>query len=168
MFVKDKIQSRIFHSKTNSDLHGEVFTPFPLIEEMLSTISEDHLKDPSKTYFDPAAGKGNFQAVLVEKLMLALTDHFPDEQERYKHIMESQIYMAEFQKQSAMDIETVFNPDRKLKLNLYVGDTLLMPDEFFDLPFEQRILRYPQHYVWGNLPDKFRPKPGKPFIQPLF
>lgn len=168
MVLISQIQSHISHSKDKSNLHGEVFTPFPLIEEMLSKIPEDHLKDPVKTYFDPCAGKGNFQAVLVEKLMFHLTSQFPDETERYKHIMENQIFMCEFQKDSAEFIERTFNPDKNLKLNLYVGDALKLPDDFFDLPFETRISRYPQHYVWGEIPEGSRPQPGKPFVRPLF
>lgn len=43
-----------------------------------------------------------------------------------------------------------------------------MSEEFFDLPFETRISRYPQHYVWGNVPENSIPEPGKPFNKPLF
>ena len=140
--LQSKIQDLSVHSKDLSESHGEVFTPFPLINEMLDSLPKEVFSDPKKTFFDPSAGKGNMPAVIVERLMKGLKEIFPDEKKRYKHIMEKQIFMAEFQRTSCEDIERIFNPDKKLKLNLYCGDTPAMPDDFFDLPFNERIETY--------------------------
>jgi hypothetical protein len=148
--IISKIQQISSYSKNNSDTHGEVFTPFPLINEMLDSLPQEIFKDPTKTFYDPTAGKGNMPAVIVERLMNGLKEIFPDETARYKHIMEKQIYMAEYQRESAEDIEKIFNPDGKLKLNLYVGDSLKIPEDFWDLKFEKRIKKYPAHYVFGK------------------
>jgi len=162
------IENQSVYSKDKSNKFGEVFTPTELIMEMLASLPDELWKDPTKTFFDPCSGFGNFPAVVITKLMDTLEQQIPDETERYKHILENQIYMAEYQKESAEFIEQTFNPTKELKLNLYVGDSLTMPEDFFDLPFNTRITRYPQHYVWGQIPEGYRPKPGKPFIKPLF
>lgn len=132
-------------------MYGEVFTPTALIAQMCDALPSETWSDPTKTFFDPCAGKGNMQTILVSRLMTGLKDVIPDEQERYRHIMEEQIFMAELQLESALDIERVFNPDRSLSLNLYVGDALQMPTDFWDLPFEKRIKKYPQHYAFGGI-----------------
>jgi len=149
----DKIKELSTYSKNNSDLYGEVFTPFPLINQMCDSLPREIWSDPTKTFLDPCAGKGQMPAVILERLMVGLMLVFPDETIRYKHIMEKQIYMAEYQRQSARDIESIFNPTGELHLNLYVGDTLRMPKNFWDLSYEKRLSRYPQHHVSDNTPD---------------
>jgi len=44
---------------------GEVFTPTPLVNEILDKLPEEVFTDPSKTFCDPACGDGQF---LVEVL----------------------------------------------------------------------------------------------------
>jgi hypothetical protein len=141
------VESESIYSKEKSDSLGEVFTPTPLIKEMLSHLPRDVWKDSTKTWFDPCAGKGNFPAVIVTILMTGLEGEIPNKAERYKHIMEKQMYMAEYQRESAEVIERIFNPSGSLRLNLYVGDTLKIPDDFFDLPFEERKVRYPENCI---------------------
>jgi len=153
-----KINSLSSYSKDASDTHGEVFTPFPLINQMADSLPREIWSDPQKTFYDPCAGKGNMPAVILERLMVGLMLVLPDENARYKHILEKQIYMAEYQRSSARDIESVFNPkdgfhQGRLKLNLYVGDSLQMPRNFWDLAWDERISRYPQHYVWEDTPE---------------
>lgn len=98
------------------------------------------------TFFDPCAGFGNFPAVIITKLMNTLKNHIPDTESRYKHIVENMIYMAEFQRESAALIEKTFS-DGEYKLNLYVGDTLTMPNDFFDLSYDERRAKYPQNCI---------------------
>ena len=147
--LKQAVEQASTYSKEKSDSMGEVFTPFKLIKEMVMKIPSETRLDPNKTWFDPCAGKGNFQVVIVTMLMMAHEELFPDRYERYKHIMENQMYMGEFQPESAAFIEETFNPRGDLKLNLYVGDTLQMPGDFFDLSYEERFEKYPQHCVKG-------------------
>ena len=135
------------YSKDKSNQHGEVFTPTELIMEMLSSLPKELWKDPSKTWFDPCSGKGNFPAVVITKLMKTLKKHFPNTDERYKHIIENMIYMAEYQRESAEFINELFSLDGTVKVNLYVGDTLAMPDDFFDLSYEDRKIKYPERSI---------------------
>lgn len=145
--LKDQIAKASIYSKSLSDAHGEVFTPFELITEMVKKIPLTTLIDPSKTYFDPCAGKGNFPIILVKALMKTLAKAIPDEADRLKHIVENQIFMAEFQDTSANFIAYYFQMDRGLKVNLYVGDTLQMPDDFFELSYDERRKKYPVNCV---------------------
>jgi len=48
---------------------GEVFTPTPLVQEMLGQIPNDQFKDPAKTFLDPSCGDGQFLGeVLIRKM----------------------------------------------------------------------------------------------------
>ena len=48
---------------------GEVFTPTPLVQEILDKLDPELFKDPSKTFIDPACGDGQFLGeVLIRKV----------------------------------------------------------------------------------------------------
>ena len=48
---------------------GEVFTPTPLVQEMLDQLSDTIFDDPTKTFIDPSCGDGQFLSeVLIRKL----------------------------------------------------------------------------------------------------
>lgn len=48
---------------------GEVFTPTPLVEEILDKFDPEVFKDPEKNFLDPSCGDGQFLAsVLYRKL----------------------------------------------------------------------------------------------------
>lgn len=124
------------YNKSKSDKHGEVFTPFELIDEMLDQLPQEYFSDPTKTFFDPCAGKGNFPVKIIERLMVGLQEQFPNKLERYRHIIENQIFMAEFQHESCEFIKRTFNPDGRFRLNLYEGDTLQMPKDYFSWKYK--------------------------------
>ena len=45
--------------------------------------------------------------------------------------MENMMYMAEYQQESADTIQAIFNPTGNLNLNLYVGDSLNIPEDYW-------------------------------------
>jgi len=48
---------------------GEVFTPTPLVQEMLDQFEPEMFADPDKTFLDPSCGDGQFLSeVLIRKL----------------------------------------------------------------------------------------------------
>ena len=106
--VSKLIIDRSSYSKEKSDKHGEVFTPNELIYEMISKLPRDTWEDKTKTFFDPCASKGNFPIYIVKKLFIHLQEHIVDEEERLKHIVEKQLFMAEYQRESAEFIATAF------------------------------------------------------------
>lgn len=145
--LSKKVNEKSFYSKEKSDTFGEVMTPPELIEQMCDSLPEDFWLDETKTWLDPCAGKGNMPAVIVTRLMETLKSKIGDDRCRYAWIMERQIYMCEFQKESCRTIEDIFNPNGDIKLNLYFGDTLKMPEDFFDLSYEDRRIKYPDNCI---------------------
>ena len=48
---------------------GEIFTPTPLVQEILDQLPQDLFKNPTKTFIDPSCGDGQFLSeVLIRKL----------------------------------------------------------------------------------------------------
>lgn len=48
---------------------GEVFTPTPLVQEVLDQLPQEQFVDPSKTFLDPSCGDGQFLGeVLIRKI----------------------------------------------------------------------------------------------------
>jgi len=146
-YLKEQIKNESTYSKDKSNAHGEVFTPPSLIKEMLGSLDGDAFTDPNKTFLDPCSGKGNFPVFIIQALMKGLETHFPKSKQRYRHIIENMLYMCEFQKESAIFINDLFGMDGEFKVNLYVGDTLKLPDDFFDLSYEDRKIKYPENVI---------------------
>lgn len=46
---------------------GEVFTPLPLVDEILDKLPADLFTDPTKTFLDPACGDGNFLVRVLQR-----------------------------------------------------------------------------------------------------
>lgn len=57
----------IQRSKERITKNGEVFTPFSVIDQMISKIPEEKWKDPKATFLDPTAGSGNILVRMLEK-----------------------------------------------------------------------------------------------------
>jgi hypothetical protein len=130
--IEQKIDQASSYNKSKSDKHGEVFTPATLINEMLDQLPNEVWSDHTKTFFDPCAGKGNFPIQIVKRLMNGLEVWEPNEEKRYKHIMENQMFMGELQTESCDFIRQTFNPNGDIKIRLYEGSTLEMPEDYFD------------------------------------
>lgn len=56
---------------------GEVFTPTPLVQEILDRLDSNVFRDPIKTFLDPSCGDGQF---LGEILIRKLENNIPFEQ----------------------------------------------------------------------------------------
>lgn len=61
--------SGIDRDKARTKATGEVFTPTPLVQEILNQIPIEQFQDPSKTFLDPSCGDGQFLSeVLIKKM----------------------------------------------------------------------------------------------------
>ena len=137
--VREAIAEASTYNKSKSDTFGEVFTPFELIEEMLDSIDASVWSDKTKTFFDPCAGKGNFPICIVKRLFDGLVNEIPDAEERLRHIVENQLFMSEYQRESAEFLREQFTFGlESLRPNIYHGDTLKMPGDWFNRPWEER------------------------------
>ena len=72
--IKNHIRNRDYMSGVERDRSrvkatGEVFTPTPLVQEMLDQIPSNQFNDPTKTFLDPSCGDGQFLGeVLIRKM----------------------------------------------------------------------------------------------------
>lgn len=61
--------SGIERDKARVKATGEVFTPTPLVQEILDTFDQEVFVDPTKTFLDPTCGDGQFLGeVLIRKV----------------------------------------------------------------------------------------------------
>lgn len=79
--------SDIDRSQDRIDNTGEVFTPAHVVDEMLSHISVETLKNPESTFLDVCAGSGNF-LYHIKQLLL--------EYHAEEHILNNMLYCIEF------------------------------------------------------------------------
>ena len=150
-----KIWKKSRYSKEKSDSFGEVFTPKILIEKMISKsvdLEAIDWKNPDLKLLDYCSGNGNISSVYLETLMESLSDKIENPSERYRHIVENMIYIIEYQRENAKFISESYNPTGELKMNIYVGDGLLIPEEYWDLEYEDRVKKYPQHQIDSEIP----------------
>jgi len=110
--------SGIDRDKSRTKETGEVFTPTPLVQEMLDKLPEEVFTNPTKTFLDPSCGDGQFLAeVLIRKLennipydqalytiygvdlmadnIKLCRDRILCNQEQYRHIVENNIVCAD-------------------------------------------------------------------------
>ena len=139
--VFDEIQNLSTYSKEKSNTHGEVFTPPELINEMLDQLPTELWSDKTKTWFDPASGNGNFHIIVLKRLFDGLSSQIPDDRERVKHIVEKQLYFAEYQPISAQNTAELFSFGGLCEVNIYRGDTLAMPGDYFNLETTNTVIK---------------------------
>lgn len=116
-------------SETEVKTMGEVMTPISLVEEMLDTLPYEVWTNPNLKWLDPCNGVGTFFSVVIERLMKGLEAFEPDENLRYKHIIENMIYACELQAKNLFLYLYAFDPKDEYALNIYNGSYL---DEGFD------------------------------------
>ena len=72
--VIDHIRNRSYMSgiereQTRVKATSEVFTPTPLVQEILDKLPQEQFVDPDKTFLDPACGDGQFLGeILIRKM----------------------------------------------------------------------------------------------------
>jgi hypothetical protein len=68
--IRDRdYMSGVDRDKLRVKATGEVFTPTPLVQEILDELPKELFKDPAKTFIDPACGDGQFLSeVLIRKI----------------------------------------------------------------------------------------------------
>lgn len=72
-----------------------VFTPQPVVKRMIDILEKENpgiFSDPTKTFADLFSTAGLFLMELVRRLDTGLGDRIPDQDERLKHILTSQLF----------------------------------------------------------------------------
>ena len=103
---------------------GEVMTPLELVKEMLATLPEEVWSNPNLKWLDPANGTGPYPLMIIYRLMNGLKDWEPDEEKRYKHIVEKMIYVCELQPKNMFLYICAVDPWDMYQLNIYTGSFL--------------------------------------------
>jgi hypothetical protein len=122
---------------------GEVLTPLYKVKEMVSEIEEDFWNSPYdkngkiKTVLETSNGSGIFLWCVLYKFMHGLRNHFPNEEERYKFIIENMIYACELQKSKMFNWLCTADLYDQYDLNVYCGSYI---DNGFDNHMKE---------VWG-------------------
>ena len=109
---------------------GEVMTPLELVKEMLATLPEEVWSNPNLKWLDPANGTGPYPLMVIYKLMKGLEEWEPNEEKRYKHIVENMIYVCELQPKNMFLYMCLIDPYDEYNLNIYTGSFL---DNDFDI-----------------------------------
>ena len=130
---------------------GEVMTPLELVKEMLNTLPKEVWVNPNLKWLDSCNGTGPFLAMVVYRLMVGLKDWEPDENKRYKHIVENMIFAGELQPKNQFLWITLMDPYDEFNLNVYTGS-------FLDGGFDRHMKE-----VWGI--EKFDIIVGNPPYQ---
>jgi len=115
--IQELINSYLGISTIEKRLLGEVFTSFKLVSEMLDTLPKEVWSNPKLKWGDFANGIGNFPAVAIQRLMEGLKEWEPDDEKRYKHIIENMIYVCDISPKNMFIYLMIFDPDNKYKMN---------------------------------------------------
>jgi len=118
--ILEYVQDHLKIKTKEKDEFGEVFTPPHLINEILDRIPLKVWKDPNTRWLDPAAGIGNFPALVYCRLLDTLKSAIPNKQKRKRHIIENMLFMVEINPTNVQEIRKFFGP----KIRVFQGDFL--------------------------------------------
>jgi hypothetical protein len=108
---------------------GEIMTPIFLVENMINLLPDEVWSDPNLKWLDPCAGVGVFFSVVISRLMNGLSEWEPDEEKRYKHIVENMLHSCELQAKNLFLNLVLYDSRDEYAMNVYCGSFL---DEGFD------------------------------------
>ena len=103
---------------------GEVMTPLDFVKKQLNVLPKEVWSNPNLKWLDPANGTGPYPIMVVYKLMVGLKDWEPNDEKRYKHILENMIYVCEIQPKNMFLYMCSVDPFDTYKLNIYTGSFL--------------------------------------------
>jgi type I restriction-modification system DNA methylase subunit len=114
--IIDQIDKQLTIHDHEKDKYGEVFTPSHLINEFLDNLPKDVWKNPDGKWLDPAAGTGNFLALVYSRLCKSLVNAIPDEKKRKTHILENMLYMVEINPKNVHHLRRLFGQKTHISL----------------------------------------------------
>lgn len=164
--------------KNEKKMNAEIPTPRELRVNMIDAVPDTFWQNPSHTVLESSVGKIGFLNEVIDKFMVGLTETFPDEEERYKHVVEQCVFFADKNQSNIHIVKAILDPDGKFKLNANIGDTLDMvfwsgqgtaiPDHYFDLVVQNPPYndgsgnKGANHTLW----DKFTIKAVEKWLKP--
>ena len=116
---------------------SEITTPLNVVKDMLDILPEEVWQNPYLKWFDCSNGIGPFPLLILNKLMMGLQNWEPDEEKRYKHILEKMLYVCELQNRNNFLFLSAVDPYNEYKINIFNGSFL---SKEFDICMK---------YMWG-------------------
>ena len=111
--------------------NAEVSTPYSLRQEMLDVIPKEFWTSPKKV-LEPCSGKGGFLIDIVDRFMKGLKDNIPDEEERYRVIVEECLTFVDINSNNIFIGKLLLDPEDRYTLDARIGDTLDISLMHFD------------------------------------
>ena len=143
------IDTYLITQQDERDRNAEVSTPYKLRKDMLDALPQELFKSVN-TVFEPCSGKGGFLIDIVSRFMDGLSDKYPDEQERYKTIVEKCIYFADINPMNIFINKLLLDSNNVYKLNYYTGNTLEIDiQKEFDISGFDAIISNPPYNSSG-------------------
>lgn len=149
--IDKHIQDHLTIRDKEKDKFGEVFTSPELIDEIFNNIPLSVWKNPNTKWLDPAAGNGNFAAMIYKKLITTLSSKIPNLEKRKRHILDNMIFMIELNKNNSDKLKSLFGS----KANISNADFLKQQEKW------KRDLKTGSFDVIVGNPPFQTPKKGK-------
>lgn len=129
------ISSFLIPNQHQKKQNGEVFTPLPLIKEMLDKLPKDVWLNKNFKWLDPAVGIGNFPIIIYERLMISLVD-FENESDKSKHILNNMLYVGDICPLNISIYKIIMGYDKDYKGDNIVTQNFLDDKTFKDIKFD--------------------------------
>ena len=153
--LDDFIERNLPIKEVEKNKYGEVFTPIPLIEEMLDELPKNLWNDPSKKWLDPTCGVGNFMICVYKRLMKSLANWDKNRAKLSAHIVTNMLFMCDINASNVRACKSIFGAEA----NIYKGDFL---GKSFGADFDVIVGNPPfQDDVTSNDTSNMRPSGGK-------
>ena len=101
--------------------YGIVYTPDPLINQILDLIPKHHYENPHLKWLDVGAGNGAFTLNLYNRLLTHLALAFPNLETRRTHIIKNMITMCEIYPPHIEKLRDLFIPDANVISNDFLS-----------------------------------------------
>jgi type I restriction-modification system DNA methylase subunit len=130
--------------------NAEVSTPFKLRQGMLDKIPLEFWTSIKKV-FEPCAGKGGFIVDIIDRFMEGLKEKYPDENFRYKIIVEECLYVSDINPTNIFICKLLIDPYNEYKLNYNEGNTLELDiKEKWDIEGFDTVIGNPPYNAYGD------------------
>lgn len=145
---------------------GEVFTDSYIVDYMLDMVKPEDWQNPDITMLEPSCGDGNFVVAMISKFMNGLQDVIPDDEERFKHIVENQVYAIDIMLDNVLAtrkrISETFGYDIYKYENKIIHADALAYDWMFGKTVEDEFFSYESELPKDDYSKKIESKMSAP------
>ena len=87
-FKEKTLTEQLIKSKKRVKIHGEVFTPSWMVQEMLNAPGiKESCENISATFLEPSAGDGNFLQAILERKLRAVVNQYNEKNWKTKSLI---------------------------------------------------------------------------------